>query len=177
MLTKRKDNANEINFTLRVSAISSPQADPKNYKLKVSMDLDPEIYTSFENYTPNFDAKQVREILDFISEDVIRKVIEHIYFDRESKFRESPLALKDPGVQRALKETLEIYDARRKSKSKDYPGEEKIIAIVDNFINQRNPKLITEEERNVTQVRYERFSASKTYYSVQERVNGDKRPL
>jgi hypothetical protein len=169
-----------INFSLRVIATDLPVNDP-DFKIKVAMDFVPDFIADTERTNPNFNGKRVMEIMEFISDDVIRKVIEFIYYDRMNKY--SPQDKGDDFIK-----VLDIYDERKSrlekmgksvsDKKKDSIlryGEKEIESIVSKFI-KKEKRTPTKKENNVVNIRFEQFSPGTLTVSLQTVVNGEKRP-
>jgi hypothetical protein len=161
----RKEN---IQFTLQVVATDVPITSDQ-FQIRLRLDVGPDFENDFESKRiagPNFHGKRYQEILHFISESVIEKVIEHIYF-------------KDLAIDA---EVTKIYEERRRFKQKGEPlankenlaEEEKLIqAKVNRLLKDEK---VHEKERNVNVIRYEKVNPEQLSYSVQTIVNGDMPP-
>lgn len=184
-----------ISFSLHVIATDLPM-DDKNFKIKVEMDFDPKIPDSEKKQAPNFNGTVVHEILNFISNKLIKKVIEFIYYDRTNdelvretnkKLARKKLSLKQLEAQKmqlpySFKPAMDIYEERldkkkkQKSNSLAYANlkEDVIQGYVDTFFKNKNRK-IWDKERNVSRVIY--TILSNPTMSIQSRtpVNGDKK--
>ena len=111
----------QIHFTLKVSATDLPLTDG-NFKIKLTMDFGPEFtqeLTSEEGISPNFNATRVRTILNFVSDKVIRKVVEFIYLKEVYIKDGKPYNLIDNEMvdetdKEAIKRIPRIYSDRSK---------------------------------------------------------------
>ena len=96
----------QINFTLNVSANDLDPED-ENFKVKVVLDFVPAFSNGANSGLSTFHANKVHRLLTFISDRVIKKVIEQVYYDRDNE-RYDPTEL-PANFQRAIG----IYDKRR----------------------------------------------------------------
>lgn len=185
-----------VSFSIHVIATELPVND-KNFKIKVEMDFDPKIPDGEKKQAPNFNATVVHEILNFISDKLLKKVIEFVYYDRTNdelvketnkKLARRKLSQKQLEAQKmqlpySFKPAMDIYEARldkkKKQKSKTslaYANlkEDVIQGYVEKYFNNKNRK-IWDKERNVSRVIY--TILSDPTMSVQSRtpVNGDKK--
>jgi hypothetical protein len=171
-----------INFSLRVIATDLPVNDP-NFKIKIAMDFVPDFISDTVRTNPNFNGKRVMEIMDFIGDDVIKKVIEFVYYDRLNEY--SP---KDQGD--SFDKVIDVYEDRKKQLAKISKGdpkadekkkailthrEKEIDSIISKFLTKAKRKP-TEKESNVANIRFEQFSAGVLTVALQTVVNGEKRP-
>ena len=179
MATKKNP---QINFTLNVSANDLDPED-KNFKVKVVLDFIPAFSNGASSGLSTFNANKVHRLMTFISERVIKKVIESVYYDRDNeKYDPSELPANFP-------QAMAIYDARRKRKKgkNDYShlnhlerepkgGDRNCIeCIVNDFFN--DPKRpVWDEETNVTRIIFEQQSPPSLTVESRTVVNGDKRP-
>jgi hypothetical protein len=170
-----------INFSLRVIATDLPVNDP-NFKIKIAMDFVPDFISDTVRTNPNFNGKRVMEIMNFIGDDVIKKVIEFVYYDRLNEY-----TAKNQGDN--FTDVIDIYKERqgqlaklgKSAKSEEKKAailnhrEEDIRSIVSKFLMKKNRKP-TEKESNVANIRFEQFSAGVLTVALQTVVNGEKRP-
>lgn len=174
-----------INFTLHVSA---NDADPETdeFKIKVVLDFVPPFSGGNGSSTSNFNANSVHRILTFISDRVIKKVVEAVYYDRDNA--ELP-ASKKVDLPFNFDAAMKIYDERRgKNKGNgDYShlnyrerknGDKDrncIECIVNDFFD--DPKRpVWNKENNVTRIIFEQQSPPSLTVESRTIVNGDKRP-
>jgi len=173
----------QINFTLNVSA-NDLDPDDKNFKVKAVLDFVPAFSNGPNSGLSTFNANKVHALLTFISDRVIKKVVEQVYFDRENE-KYVPETKLPPNY----KKVIGIYDERRKKKQgdDDYShldlyerkpanGDTNCIeCIVDDFF--KNPERpVWEEETNVTRIIFEQQSPPTLTVESRTIVNGDKRP-
>lgn len=177
------DGRPPINFTLKVIATDLPVKDP-NFKAKIVFDFVPTFTPELKADTPNFHANKVYRLMNFITQRVIKKVIEWVYFDRGivDNVKELP-----EGYESAIR----IYDERLAIKAKLPPGdlsyldhrEERettpkgdcIEDIVSKFFNNED-RPVWAKESNVTRITFEELSPSTITVDTRTAINGDKRP-
>lgn len=169
----------QINFTLKVAATDLPLKDP-NFKMKLILDFGPEFNGDLtsQNTGPNFSAKRVRSILRFVSEDVIRKIVEFIYYKNFYNINGQPSKLiNDKAINKIYADRRTHINQGKSLKSK--PGlrqEEAIIAkIVNNLINDET-RVIEMQEKNIATIRFEELSPGNLWANAQTAVNGDMEP-
>ena len=168
----------QINFTLKVTATNLP-VDDDNFKIKLSMDFGSEFTPDLvaRDISPNFNARKVRNILKFISQDVIRKVIEFIYFKEEYVENGKPTkVMRDPEIDRIY---LERSKYRTKQPLPSKPGlkdEEKRIAKVVDALIENDKRTIHINEKSIANIRFEHLSPGVLSVNVQKIVNGDMPP-
>ena len=178
-IEKKRKKPGQIIFTLKVAATDLP-LDDKNFKMKLKMDFGPEFTTDLrsQNTGPNFHAKRVRSLLKFVSEDVIQKIVEFIYFKNIYIIDGEPTKLKNND------EINKIYAERSEYRAKGYPlenkpeliEEEKTISEVVNALINEEGREIEIEEKNVATVRFEELSPGDLWLNAQTIVNGDMPP-
>jgi hypothetical protein len=167
-----------INFTLKVSATDLPLAD-ENFKIKLNMDFGPEFGTELTSRTggPNFHANRVRTILKFVSDDVIRKVVEFIYFKDVYVTDGKPHTLiNNEEINNIYRERNRYRQSNPLESKPDLQKEEDIIAKAVNRIIDEDGRNIPIEEKCVAAIRFEELSAGKLSVNVQKIVNGDMPP-
>ena len=177
-----------INFTLNVSANDLDPED-KNFKVKAVLDFVPAFSNGSNSGLSTFNANTVHRLLTFISERVIKKVVEQVYFDRENE-----KYVPEPKLPANFKKAKGIYDKRREEKEKnikkgndDYSyldlyerkpdnGDTNCIeCIVDDFFNDAK-RPVWDDEKNVTRIIFEQQSPPTLTVESRTIVNGDKRP-
>jgi hypothetical protein len=177
-----------INFTLNVSANDLDPED-KNFKVKAVLDFVPAFSNGSNSGSSTFNANTVHRLLTFISERVIKKVVEQVYFDRENE-----KYVPEPKLPANFKKAKGIYDKRREEKEKnmkkgndDYShldlyerkpdnGDTNCIeCIVDDFFNDAK-RPVWDDEKNVTRIIFEQQSPPTLTVESRTIVNGDKRP-
>jgi hypothetical protein len=195
--TDPKASETPINFTINVSA---NEVDPEKdeFKCKVVIDFAPPFGGG--NGSLPFNANTIHGILDFISDRVLKKVVEAVYYDREvatyDKKEKTYNAAKDLVLPDNYGQAMAIYDERsskkngkdnshldikeRKSKKQDsYRGkdddEDCIECIVNKFFNNKD-RQIWSKEKNVTRITFEQMSPPSLTVETKTTVNGDKRP-
>jgi hypothetical protein len=177
-------NKNEslINFTLNVSANDLDPEDP-NFKIKAVLDFVPPFNNGANSGVSTFHANKVHRLLTFISERVIKKVIEQVYYDRENE-----KYVPEGELPANFKKAKGIYDQRRAKKKGNgdyshldylermYNGDTNCIECIVNefFDNPKRP--VWDEETNVTRVIFEQQSPPSLTVESRTIVNGDKRP-
>jgi len=184
-----------ISFTLNVIATDLPMED-KNFKIKIEMDFVPKIIDKQKKEAPNFNGTLVHSILNFISNKLIKKVIEFIYYDRTnddlvrennkklSRKKLPKKRLEDERMQLPynFKTAMDIYgerlDKKKKlnSRSLSYANykEDIIEGYVEKYFSNGNRK-IWDKERNVSRVAYTILSAPTMSVESRTPVNGDKK--
>lgn len=174
---RRKDNL--INFTLRVTATDLPLTD-ENFKIKLSMDIGSEFTPKLKagDSGPNFNARRVRSILKFVSDDVIKKVVEYIYFKEVYVKDDKPQKLiENPEINQIYSERGAYRQDGNKLASK--PGlkdeEERISKIVNSLIEEEGRK-IPIEEKSIANIKFEHLSPGVLSVNVQKIINGDMPP-
>ncbi|HMG89406.1 MAG TPA: hypothetical protein VK589_05085 [Chryseolinea sp.] len=176
-----------INFTLKVIATDLPLSDPA-FKMKIVFDFVPTFSQDARSDAPNFHGNKVYRIMNFITQRVIKKVIEWIYYDRGNEANARANELKLP---HNYPNAIAIYDERQKIKASCEQGdlsyldhrEERattkegdcIEDIVGEFFN-RPDRPIWEKEKSVTRVTYEQLSPPAISVDTRTAINGDKRP-
>lgn len=176
---KHYEKPGQISFTLKVVATDLPLED-ENFKMKLIMDFGPEFSSDFRkrNTGPNFNAKRVRSLLRFVSDDVIRKIIEFVYYKNTYFIDDNPTKLID-------NDTINrIYKERSKYRAEGHdlgskPGldkEEEIISKIVNELIDDEGRDIPVQEKNIASVRYDELSVGKMWANVQTIVNGDMPP-
>ncbi|MBA4056804.1 MAG: hypothetical protein C0490_18970, partial [Marivirga sp.] len=112
-------------------------------------------------------------ILRFVSEDVIRKIIEFIYYKNFHNINGQP------GKLINNKEINKIYANRRtqgkKSKSV-LRQEEATIAKIVNALIENETRVIEIQEKNIATIRFEELSPGNLWANAQTIVNGDMEP-
>ncbi len=179
-----------INFNLNVIATDLPMSDP-NFKIKLVLDFVPEFTPNTQPEKSNFNGNRVNEILNFIGNKVIKKVIEYIYFDRSNN-TESTDSCKENRLPEGFHQALEIYDQRLKIKAgredendmsyADYREVRKnrneegnfIEEIVNNYFNKEG-RTVELKEKNVTRITYEYLSPPTLTVESKTAINGDKK--
>ena len=179
-----------ISFSLNVIATDLPIDDPK-WKAKIVFDCAPKPGT--ESDAPNFNANKVQDLLVFVSNRLLKKVVESVYYDRDNEDVCKPDELPD-GYYEAMK----IYDARLRLKRKARKGDSSYLDyreetprsrkktnsnqslasindIVEKFLT-RNKRPVWDEETNVTRVTFEQLSPPSLTVETRTVVNGDKKP-
>ena len=185
-----------ITFSLNVIATDLP-FDHKDFKIKITMDFVPKFLDRQRRETPNFNGSRVRDILNFISNKLIKKVIEFIYFDRTndelvkeankklSKQKLSPKQYEALRLQlpKTYRPAMEIYNERlvKKMKQKNprslaYANhkEDLIEGYVEKYFSAKDRK-IWEKEKNVSRVSYTVLSNPTMSVESRTAVNGDKK--
>jgi len=185
-----------ISFTLNVIATDLPMEDKNNFKMKIEMDFAPKIPDGQKKEAPNFNGTAVHEILNFVSNKLIKKVIEFVYYDRTNddlvkennkKLTRKKLSKKKLEEQKmqlptSFKPAMGIYEERLDKKKKlrsaslayaNYK-EDIIEGYVEKYFNNKNRK-IWDKERNVSRVSYTILSAPTMSVESRTPVNGDKK--
>ena len=176
-----------INFSLNVIA-TDVSLDDKRFKLKIVFDFVPTFTPEPKPDTPNFHGNKVYKLMKFISDRVIKKVIEFVYYDRdnESYCKANKLRLPD-----GYSEAMKIYDERLKRKKTAKNGDSSYLDyceersnakdgycihdIIDTFFN--NPgRPVWIKENNVTRITYQELSPPSLTVETRTAVNGDKKP-
>ena len=179
-----------ISFSLNVIATDLPIDDPK-WKAKIVFDCAPKPGT--ESDAPNFNANKVQDLLVFVSNRLLKKVVESVYYDRDNEDVCKPDELPD-GYHEAIK----IYNARLRLKKKARKGDSSYLdyreespkpskktnsnpnpVFIDDIVGQflaRNKRPVWDEETNVTRVTFEQLSPPSLTVETRTVVNGDKKP-
>jgi len=174
----KREQPGVINFTLKVSATDLPMED-ENFKIKLNMEFGPEFGSDLSSRTssPNFHARRVRSLLKFVSEDVIRKVVEFIYF------KEMYVTDNKPHTLISNEEISNIYRERNRYRQNnpleskpELEKEEEIISKAVEKVIQDERREIPIHERCVAAIRFEELSAGRLSVNVQKIVNGDMPP-
>jgi hypothetical protein len=152
----------QITFTLKVAAIFKDDYAKEPSKVKVVMDIGPEITTPLDEkekdfYNPNFNANHVKYLLDKISNEVLKKVVAYVHY-KDEKF-----------ISNIDKESLKGLE-KKSPKVKL----EVIHATTEKVFQSRDRNM--ERERKVNQIRYEKVNPDKVLFSVLEAANGDMPP-
>ena len=186
--------AKKINFTLKVTA-NDIYPENNAFKCKVVLDFAPPFKAVSSSQWLGFHANKVRDLLNFISDRVIKKVVEGVYYDRDvatydsAKAKYKPInGLKLPGN---YGDAMVIYDQRRRrkkpksaahlnykerrSKNAKDDNENCIECIVNNFLKDPN-RPIWSKEANVTRVTFQQQSPPSLTVETRTAVNGDKKP-
>lgn len=164
-----KPESDEIYFTLKVSASDFKRSTPK--RIKLTMDIGPEFsnYSQTDgSYNPNFNAERVREILNILSDEVIKKVVAYVHYD-------------EPYYQRHLdmKRVAEIEQSKKSEEQKRADKRDIILSGVEKYIKSRSIKpgsIEDKRESRVNQIRFERYNPDDVYFSVLTLANGDMPP-
>lgn len=188
-----------INFSINVSA---NEVDPETdeFKCKVVIDFAPPFARESGSGTSSFNANTIHSILTFISDRVLKKVVEAVYYDRDVAIHD-----KTNGTYKPVKESLTlpdnygeamaIYNERndkkngndnthldikeRKSKKDRYSAkdddEDCIECIVNKFFNTEG-RQVWSKENNVTRITFEQMSPPSLTVETRTVVNGDKKP-
>lgn len=182
-----------ICFSLQVIASDLSPKD-ENFQAKIVFDFAPPF--DLAPNIPNFNANKVHELLEFISDRLLKKVIESVYYDRGNE-----QVCKTEELPYRYKEAMKIYDERLALKKKTKKGdssyldhrEEKqqrpkagkkgkpfkkqasIEEIVGKFFTEAD-RPVWDEETNVTKVTFEQMSPPTLTVETKTAVNGDKRP-
>ena len=181
------DGRPPINFTLKVIATDLPVKD-RNFKAKIVFDFVASFTPELKADTPYFHGNKIYNLLRFISDRVIKKVIEFVYYDRANGAYCKANELKLPlGYERAIA----IYNKRQEIKADSEPGdlsyldhrEEEAeyndgnsIETLINTLFESMERPVWDKEANVTRVTYEELSPSTLSVETRTVVNGDKRP-
>ncbi len=176
--TDKREQSGQINFTLRVSATDLP-LDNENFKIKLNMDFGPEFGPELTSRTggPNFHANRVRSILKFVSDDVIRKVVEFIYFKDVYVTDGKPHTLiENEEIANIYRERSRYRQSNPLDTKPDLQKEEEIIAKAVNSLIDEGGRRIPIHERCVAAVRFEELSEGRLSVNVQKIVNGDMPP-
>lgn len=176
--TDTREQPGLINFTLKVSATDLPMED-ENFKIKLNMEFGPEFGSDLTSRTsgPNFNAQRVRTLLKFVSEDVIRKVVEFIYFKEVYITENKPHTLiTNEEISNIYRERNRYRQSNPLSSKPELQKEEEIIAQAVEKIIQDERREIPIHERCVAAVRFEELSEGRLSVNVQKIVNGDMPP-
>jgi hypothetical protein len=176
-----------ISFSLNVIATDLPIDHPK-WKAKIVFDASK---FGTEADTPNFNVNKVQELLTFVSNRLLIKVVESVYYDRGNEDFCKPDELPD-GYHEAIK----IYNARLRKKKKARKGDSSYLdyreespkprkkansnpVFIDDIVGQflaRKNRPVWDEETNVTRVTFEQMSPPTLTVETRTAVNGDKKP-
>lgn len=179
-----------ISFSLNVIATDLP-TDHEDFKAKIVFDFAPKFGT--EPDTPNFNANRVHDLLVFISDRLLKKVVESVYYDRGNKDFCKASELPD-GYDEAMK----IYNQRLRLKRKARKGDSSYLdyrelapkssrkvkssqkpATIEDIVGtffKKAGRPVWDEETNVTRVTFEQLSPPTLTVESKTVVNGDKRP-
>jgi hypothetical protein len=177
--TKAKPSqSNQLNFTLKVAATSLPM-DHKDFKIKLTMDFGSDFSSDLSsgNSDPNFNATNVRSILNFVSDKVLEKVMEYIYCKKYYLKDGKPVTLLND--ERINKIYAERSKYRQKNALDTKPGlkeEEEMIAKIVNAIIDNQKREIPIQEKNIESIKFEQLSPGKLMVSAKDIVNGDMPP-
>jgi len=187
-----------INFTINVSA---NEADPEknDFKCKVVIDFAPPFNGGNSPATSSFNANTIHSIMTFISERVLKKVVEAVYYDRDVATYDQAKAEYSPTNGLKLppkyKEAMNIYNERREKKKgdddtthldikerksktrvkEDDDDEDCIECIVNKFLKTKD-RPVWSKEKNVTRITFEQMSPPSLTVETRTVVNGDKKP-
>ncbi len=179
MVESKRTVPDQINFTLKVTATNLAVEDD-NFKIKLSMDFGSEFVPDLvaRDISPNFNAKKVRNILKFISKDVIRKVIEFIYFKEEYVENGKPAkVMRNPEIDRIYLDRSKYRKTNKNLSTKpNLKEEEKRIAeVVEGLINDEK-RAIHINEKSIANIKFEHLSPGVLSVNVQKIINGDMPP-
>lgn len=183
-------NKQPICFSLNVIATDLP-IDHKDFQAKIVFDSIPAFVAEAERHSTQFNANRVHELLNFVSDRLIKKVIESVYYDRGNKDTCKPKEL-PPRYDAAMKiynerlrekkkarkgdsSYLDIKEHRSKAWKKNGTPQNCIEDIVDEFF-KTSKRPVWEEEKNVTRVIWEQLSPPSLTVETRTVVNGDKKP-
>ena len=188
-----------INFSINVSA---NEVDPEKneFKCKVVIDFAPPFGAGNGSGTSAFNANTIYGILTFISDRVLKKVVEAVYYDRDVATYDKKVKTYTPAKDLVLPDNygqaMAIYDERngkkngkddthldikeRKSKKQDRyrdkdDDEDCIECIVNKFFNT-DGRQVWSKENNVTRITFEQMSPPSLTVETRTVVNGDKKP-
>jgi len=190
----KKTVAKKINFTLKVTANDiDPEKDA--FDCKVVLDFSPPFSARNNSDWQGFHANKVRRLLNFISDRVIKKVVEAIYYDRGVATYDSAKSTYAPTNGHTLppkyKEAMDIYDERRAKKKKNGTSHldikerksknvkddnENCIECIVNTLLKDTRRPIWGNEANVTRVTFQQQSPPSLTLETRTAVNGDKKP-
>jgi hypothetical protein len=175
--SETKRNGDQISFSLNVIATNLP-LEHKDFKIKLEMQFGKPFSPEFTNVAqPNFNAKRVRSILHFISDKVIRKVIEYIYFKRDYVYEGKPYKLNnDETVNKIYAERSKYRKTKALETKPNLKEEEELIArIVEKFL-ENDKREIPIQEKNIEAIYFEQLSPAALAVSARDIVNGDMPP-
>jgi hypothetical protein len=179
-----------VHFNLNVIATDLPMDDPR-FKIKIELNLVPEFTPEQKPDTSNFNGNRVSEFLNFISEKVIKKVIEFIYYDRSNLESVKNGTCTERDLADNFYEAIKIYDERLRIKSArknpkdnsyaDYrearrsPSEKGFFIqdIVSNYFYKKGRK-VEIKEKDVTRITYTVLSDPVLSIESRTPINGDK---
>ena len=178
-LERKPTTPDQINFTLKVTATNLP-IDDDNFKIKLWMDFGSEYIPDLvaRNISPNFNGRKVRNILKFISKDVIRKVIEFIYFKEEYVENGKPTkVMRNAEIDRIYLDRAKYRKTNKNLSTKpNLKEEEKRIAeVVEALINDEK-RVIHINEKSIANIKFEHLSPGVLSVNVQKIINGDMPP-
>lgn len=179
-----------INFTINVAA-NEEDPNTEEFKVKVVIDFAPPFSGGNGSVPSSFNANKIHRILTFISDRVLKKVVEAVYYDRDNATYDDKSKKYKPVKDFVLPDNFEkamaIYDERQAKKSKgekdylDYlelekDGNENCIECIVNkfFTTEKRP--IWSKENNVTRITFEQMSPPSLTVETRTVVNGDKKP-
>jgi len=185
-----------ISFSLNVIATDLPR-DDKKFKMKIVMDFTPKFLPGQKKETPNFNGTRVHEILNFISNKLIKKVIEFIYYDRTNddlrketnkklarqKLPKKKLEAQKMALPSSFNQAMAIYDERLAKKMKQKRSESLAYAnhkepLIEGYVEKyfaKKDRQIWEKERNVSRISYSVLSNPNMTIESRTAVNGDKK--
>ncbi|HEY5751231.1 MAG TPA: hypothetical protein VIU12_34450 [Chryseolinea sp.] len=184
-----------IAFTMRVIATDVPSTHP-DFKIKILLDFVPEFTTERNRDNPNFSGKGVRRILNFVSDKVLPKVLEFVYYDVNNaaiaKSYHYANAKKPDGLPPGYDDVMKVYEKRRETKEAKLDEMQKNSKTPDINIDIPDPEgesLIEKQleilmkkdtplwprENAVSRVTYTRLSAARLTVEQRTAVNGDKK--
>jgi hypothetical protein len=194
---KRGATATPINFSINVCA-NEVDPDKNQFKCKVVIDFAPP-FAGGNGSGWEFDANKIHRILTFISDRVIKKVVEGVYYDRD-------VATYDAGKDKYLPakglilpdnygQAMAIYDERRSKKNgrndtkhldikerrakrrlKDDADDEDCIECIVNKFFKMDKRPVWNKEKSVTRITFEQMSPPSLTVETRTAVNGDKKP-
>lgn len=186
-----------INFSINVSANEmDPETD--DFKCKVVIDFAPPFGAGNGSATSAFNANTIHGILTFISDRVLKKVVEAVYYDRDVAMYDNKekkyTPTKDVVLPDNYGQAMAIYNQRserkngkddshldikeRKTKKQERiadDDEDCIECIVNKFFNTKG-RPVWSKENNVTRITFEQMSPPSLTVETRTVVNGDKKP-
>ncbi|SHG95849.1 hypothetical protein SAMN04488109_2636 [Chryseolinea serpens] len=183
-----------IAFTMQVIA-TDVAPDHPDFKIKILLDFVPEFTTERNRDNPNFSGRGVRSILNFVSNKVLPKVLEFVYYDvghgAMLKSYHNANAEKPDREPPGYEKVMEVYEKRREKKEKlskaqkksknpdvdidipDPEGESLIEKHLETLMKKDTP--YWSRESTVSRVTYTRLSAARMTVEQRTAVNGDKK--
>jgi hypothetical protein len=175
-----------ISFTMQVIATDVPPDHP-DYKIKILLDFAPEFTTERNRDSPNFSGNRVRNILNFVANKIIPKVLEFVYYDVNNGAKETSYQYvkgKKPDVPPppGYDDVMKIYQNRRNAPkpskagkgSKPIDDQESVIEEhLEGLMSRATP--LWHRESTVSRVTYSSLSAPKMTVAQATAVNGDKK--